>query len=102
MLRKLPGLRAEQLDQWSASYPVSSAHGKELIMPSWIEKMAWGVPCPTCLAEPDEPCRSLLDPSAELDFNHPTRNRRFHLEQQRRRARERKNPVVRHGRAGRG
>lgn len=102
MLRKLPGSGAERLDQWRASDPVCAIRREELIVPSWIEKMAWGVPCPTCRAMPDEPCRSLLDPAAELEFNHPTRNRRFHLEQQRRRARERKNPVVRHGPAERG
>ena len=58
-------------------------------MPSWIEELAWAVTCPTCGAEPTEPCRSLYDRPGTLEFNHPARNRRFHLEQQVRRARER-------------
>lgn len=66
-------------------------------MPTWIEKMAWQVACPTCEAEPGNPCRSVYEPANLLEFNHPARNRRFHLEQQRRRARERRSPVVEHG-----
>jgi len=67
-----------------------------MTMPTWIEKLAWQVGCPTCEAHPGDPCRSVYEPTKSLEFNHPTRNRRFHLEQQRRRAHERRNPVVKH------
>lgn len=55
-------------------------------MPSWIEELAWAVSCPTCGANPAEPCRSLHHRPGTLEFNHPSRNRRFHLDQQGRRA----------------
>jgi hypothetical protein len=64
----------------------TTATRKEPAMPSWIEKLGWSVRCPTCAALPTEPCRSLYHRAATLEFNHPARNRLFHLEQQQRRA----------------
>jgi hypothetical protein len=55
-------------------------------VPSWIEELAWVVTCPTCAALPTEPCRSLRDRVGPLEFNHPSRNRLFHLQQEMRRA----------------
>lgn len=57
-------------------------------MPSWIERLAWEMTCPTCDAMPTEPCRSLYDRS-EREFNHPSRNQLYHVEQERRRSQER-------------
>lgn len=59
-------------------------------MPSWIEELAWAVRCPTCQAASEEPCRSVYDHRAPLEFNHPSRNRLFHVQQEVRRAASRR------------
>lgn len=46
-------------------------------MPSWVEQLAWVVPCPTCGALSTKPCVR-RDHGTVLEFNHPRRNKLFH------------------------
>jgi len=54
-------------------------------MPSWIEQLAWVLPCPTCQAEVDMPCVWERDRAKMLEFNHVTRNAAFHEQRERER-----------------
>jgi hypothetical protein len=54
-------------------------------MPSWVEQLAWIVPCPACGAPVDEACISWCGDMERLEFNHPTRNQTFHDRRQQQR-----------------